>query len=341
MQLEEIEDALHDSFDHDHLAIYADELQRRGDPRGELIALDLRADERGGDVNETGELVGELAVRRRELIRELLGPIASVHPLVRCRFGFVDLMFALRDEMRSGSLQAFDAALSGPLGRYVRDVTLNGDGMRLRDLMISLGKQPRPFLTRLALQGPHQFHYVDLAREVAERAVEMMPRLERLEANGRRCIPAVRFPTVRSVTTHCYDAIIPLCKSEGQEPCFPNVIEANIRLGWTLQAHQLESLLPPHELPKLRDLDVSRCIEPVGDAGGYDVFRYLRIMAIAPQIERLRVPALERLDQANNLQATIDRMPDLVEVAIAGAGYYPLRAEPLRHPSATVRAVAV
>jgi hypothetical protein len=330
MRRDDLEDALHDAFDHEHLAVYAEELQRLGDPRGELIALDLESDERG----ETEELTE----RRRALLHTLLGPLASVHPLVRCRYGFVDLMFALRDEMRIGSLHAFDAVLNGPLGSYVRDATLWGDGWRLRQLMTTLAQKPRPFLTRLSLEGPHTLHYVDLPREVAARAVEMLPRLVVLEANGRRAVPMVEFPTVRQVVSHCYDAVTPLCSNGTERPCFPLVDSVNIRLMWTLPPAQLEALLPPSQLPSVRELDVSRCTEPVGSAGGEDVFRYLRGIALAPQVQRLRVPAVDRVEQAINLQAAIDRMPGLVELGIAGN--YPLRAEPLRHKTATIRPVS-
>jgi len=334
MRRDDLEEALHDAFDHEHLATYAEELQRQGDPRGELIGIDLRLDQ-GGD----GEVGGEaLAGRRRALLLELLGPIASAHPLVRCRYGFVDLMFALTEEMRPNTVQAFDAVLGGPLGAYVRDVTFSGDGLRLRELMSMLARRPRPFLTRLALEGPHELHYVDLPRELAARAVEMMPRLATLEASGRRAMPPVELPNVRQVVSHCYDAVPALCSSNGGPPCFPRVERVNIRLLWTLQTMQLENLLPPAQLPSLRELDMSRCAEPVGDGAGYDVFRYLRGIAIAPQIERLLVPKLDNVEQAANLQAAINRMPGLVELRIHGA--YPLRAEPLRHPTAAIAPLA-
>jgi hypothetical protein len=329
MRRDDLEEALHDAFDHEHLAIYAEELQRQGDPRGELIAVDLRLDAEGD--------AEELLERRRALLLELLGPVAAVHPLVRCRYGFVDLMFALRDEMRVGALAAFDAVLGGPLGAYVRDVTFSGDGVRLRELMSMLAQRPRPFLTRLALEGPHELHYVDLPRELAARAAGMLPRLVTLEASGRRAMPPVQFPTVRKVVAHCYDAVTALCASNGGPPCFPSVESVNIRLVWMLQTMQLETLLPPAQLPSVRELDVSRCAEPVGDGAGYDVFRYLRGIALAPQIERLRVPKLDHVEQAVNLQAAINRMPALVEIGFPGA--YPLRAEPLRHPTASIRPI--
>jgi hypothetical protein len=337
MRLDDLEEALHESFDHDHLALYAEELRRQGDPRGEMIEIDLHSD-RQIDTDETGELIGEMAERRRALRLELLGPVAAAHPLVRLRYGFVDLMFALRDDMRVGAVQAFDSVLLGPLGRFIRDVTLYGDGQRLRDLMVSLAQKPRPFLTRLSLESPHHLHYVDLPPEVAARAVEMLPRLERIEASGRRVIPSVEFPTVRQVVTHCYDAVVPLCKSNGGPPCFPLADAVNLRIAWTVAPAQLETMLPPRQLPMLRELDVSRCVEPVGDGAGYDVFRYIRGLEIAPQIERLRVPSVDRLEQAINLQAAIDRMPGLVELGIAGS--YPLRAEPLRHKRASFRPIA-
>jgi hypothetical protein len=326
MRRDDLEEALHDAFDHEHLALYAEELQRLGDPRGELIAIDLRSDEEG----ETAAL----AERRRELLQLLLGPVAVGHPLVRCRYGFVDLMFALQGDMRVGAFPAFESVLRGPFGTYLRDVTLYGDGTHLRDLMTSLGQRPRPFLTRLSLEGPHELHYIDLPRELAIRAAGMLPRLKILEASGRRAVPPVEFPTVRQVVSHCYDAVTALCASNGGPPCFPLVDSVNLRLVWTIPPLQLEALLPPAQLPALRELDVSRCTEPVGDGAGYDVFRYLRESAIAPQIARLRVPAVERMEQANNLQAAINRMPGLLKLGIAGS--YPLRAEPLRHPTASI-----
>jgi len=329
MRRDDLEEALHDAFDHEHLAEYAEELQRQGDARGELIATDLCIDQEG----EREDLVE----RRRTLLQSLLGPVAAVHPLVRCRYGFVDLMFPFRDEMRIGALAAFDAVLLGPLGPYLRDVTFSGDGVRLRNLMALLAQRPRPFLTRLALEGPHALHYMDLPREVVEEAVKMLPRLTTLEATGRRAVPPVEFPTVKQVVSHCYDAVTALTKSNGGPPCFPNVAHVNIRLFWTLQTLQLEALLPPAQLPSLRELDMSRCAEPIGDDAAYDIFRLLRGIAIAPQLERLRVPAVDRVEQAVNLQAAINRMPGLVELGIAGP--YPLRAEPLRHPTATVRPI--
>jgi hypothetical protein len=330
MRRDDLEEALHDAFDHDHLALYAEELQRLDDPRGELIALDLQSD--------VETLTDAKVDRRRELLTTLLGQSAVAHPLVRCRYGFVDLMFALQNEMNSGSFPAFSSVLGGPLGPYVRDVTFYGDGPRLRELMILLAQGPRPFLTRLALEGPHQLHYVDLPREVAARAAGMMPRLRTLEANGRRAVPVVEFPTVREVVSHCYDAVAGLCASNNGPPCFPRADRVNIRLAWTLPTTQLEAMLPPSQLPSLRELDVSRCIEPISDSGSYDVFRYLRRLAIAPQLERLRVPAVDHLEQAVNLQAAIDRMPGLVELGIAGP--YPPRAEPLRHRTASIGRIA-
>jgi hypothetical protein len=184
----------------------------------------------------------------------------------------------------------------------------------------------------------YEIHYVDLPKEVASRVASVLPRLTTLEAIGRRAVPSVEFPTVRKIVSHCYDAVFALCASNGGPPCFPRAESVNLRIAWALQTLQLEKLLPPAQLPAVRELDVSRCAEPVGDAAGYDVFRYLRGSAIAPQIERLRVPRVDLVEQAVNLQAAIDRMPGLVEIRIPGT--YPLRAEPLRHPTAAIRSLA-
>ncbi len=43
MRRDDLEEGLHGGLDRDQLAVYADELQRLGDPRGELITIDLYA----------------------------------------------------------------------------------------------------------------------------------------------------------------------------------------------------------------------------------------------------------------------------------------------------------
>src|SRR5213075_1397575 len=66
------------------LGVYADELQQLGDPRGELIALDLLREHRHHADGERGSLDDKVAA----LVGDWLGAIAT-HPNIHTRYGLV------------------------------------------------------------------------------------------------------------------------------------------------------------------------------------------------------------------------------------------------------------
>ena len=64
MAVEDLERALQSSWDRDHLAVYGDALQARGDPRGELIAIDLAGEMRDVLRKRATTLPDTVSVRR-------------------------------------------------------------------------------------------------------------------------------------------------------------------------------------------------------------------------------------------------------------------------------------
>lgn len=328
MRRDDLEEGLQGGFDHDHLAVYADELQRLGDPRGELITIDLYADEFGAS--------DELAERKRAILAALLGPEAAGHSTVACRYGFVDLLEPPADqpEEAATALSAVDTVLFGPLGRYVREVALVGNTERVRDMMSSLAHEPRPFLTRLAIHGQSWLNRVDLPADLIARVVDVVPRLHTLEVSGRRVLPMIAFPTVQHLIASGYDALAALRPQAVGPACFPAVGSLDLGVGWPPGTGELEGLLPPLQLPELTRLDVVRCDGQVGPDPAHDVFRFLRSLAIAPQLAWLRVPAVRTDEQAVNLQAAIDRMPALAEVVVHEQFAPP---KILRHETAAIR----
>jgi len=321
----ELEAELRRGFDRETLAVYADHLQSRGDPRGELIAIDLHADEHA--------LSPELHERRAALLLEQLGDLAT-HPAIVCSHGFLDLVGL-------ASMEVFDELLFRPFSSYLRTAILRGTlrprarvlmtSQVLRALVGALAERPRPWLTALELHGG-----VRLPRTIAARLVAQAPRLERLAIAGSNVWPAVPYPGVRILRLMSFDAIPALLSTDSLPPCFPDVveIEVEVRANATLTWEQQRALFPPAQLPALRVLDLSRC-----EVIGFDLFRCLRHLAILPQLEILRLGSIlgggmRTEADRTNVQAALDRMPRLARLEVRG-GHMHLR-DALQHPTATI-----
>ena len=130
-----IEDTLRAAWSDGALAAYADHLQLAGDPRGELIVLDLnpQAGHRGW------------AQRRRALLAEWLGELADrAGHLVQHGFSH-----ELRDSSHPRDL------LDSPLGRFVRGYTVWGSSERVERALARLAARPRPWLQRVTVARWH------------------------------------------------------------------------------------------------------------------------------------------------------------------------------------------
>src|SRR5580692_7021723 len=117
--------------------VYADELQRTGDPRGELVALDLHADVAG----ETDELAAE----RQRRIAAWLGGAARPHGAIR--YGFIDV-----DATSATPWEQLEVALGGPLARWVRGATVVGAPETIARAVAQIAAAERPWLARVSLR---------------------------------------------------------------------------------------------------------------------------------------------------------------------------------------------
>ena len=176
---DELELALLAAWNTADLAVYADHLQALGDPRGELIALDLapRRDRSWRD-------------RRRAVLEEWLGPrlAASAGRLVQ---------HGVLHELRDGHGPA--DLLDGPLGAVVRGFSVPGPRDRrspaaVVDALERLAAHPRPWLTRLAID-----HAGDARCEPAlrDRLIAATPNLVELYTLGQRLFDSFRHPSLR------------------------------------------------------------------------------------------------------------------------------------------------
>jgi hypothetical protein len=136
VEIAELELAVRASWDREAIAIYADHLQAIGDPRGELVAIDLRIDEAGADA--------AVIARRNELIAAWFG--ADLPPGT-VRYGFVDV-----DATGSTGQLQLTAALRGPGAAYVRSVALAGESPQVAAALALLAERPHPWLTSLTVK---------------------------------------------------------------------------------------------------------------------------------------------------------------------------------------------
>jgi hypothetical protein len=146
-RLAELEAALAASFDRAQLAVYGDYLQSLGDPRGELIAIDLHVAEHGPDERSTA--------RKNLLVGEWLGADAS---WVRVEDGFLALGL---------SSMTFDYLVP-------RFVVQHADHVRwiriaretIREALAALNELAFPWLQRLALEELRDDAQLDLLDRV-------------------------------------------------------------------------------------------------------------------------------------------------------------------------------
>jgi hypothetical protein len=156
----------------EELAVYADYLQSIGDPRGEVIAIDLvnldTVDETAWRTRRTDAMVTWLG---SELAHQLGGMIFQ---------GFIQ-------ETTGDAMLLASAA-----GEFVRAFR-SGD----RDAIQRLVAHPRPWLTRIAIQSDTELPLISDA--LCERLVAATPRLDQIVLRGSNVVGKLSHPHVRHV----------------------------------------------------------------------------------------------------------------------------------------------
>jgi hypothetical protein len=316
MNLDELEAAVRVAWDREAIAIYADHLQTIGDPRGELVAIDLRIDE--------GEADAAVTTRREQLIAEWFG--ADLPPGI-VRYGFVDVRAS---GMRPDS--QLTIALRGPGAKYIRSVELAGPRDELLPAIHMLVKEPRPWLTKLVI---HQWQDDDTPTLSKDFAVAL-PALDSLELSGRNILAFGAHPNVQRLRITGYDAHFALLDPSA---IWPRVTA----LDFAFQCQYATAARAPsrYELdrlvrgfPALRELDLSRndrgSIEPHSLGGAIVLGDFLPRFA---SVEVLRLPKRQRDDA--RLQNSLDALTSLRELEIYDTPTH----EMPTHDRATIRAL--
>ncbi|MEJ7597666.1 MAG: hypothetical protein WKG01_07140 [Kofleriaceae bacterium] len=188
-------------FDRDTLAVYADELMSIGDPRGELIALDLQLETQADRTSRTRRYrfaPAELVARRAALLETWLRALVPSDPTRgwigdHVRFGFLeDLELASAEQCAQ-----LPVILASPLGELIRGVTIRGVDRDLATALDLLAGISHPWLARLSLHNHGSGRLLSPALEA--RVIAATPRLARLELAGHRAIRTFAHPALREL----------------------------------------------------------------------------------------------------------------------------------------------
>ncbi|HWO20288.1 MAG TPA: hypothetical protein VNO30_16075 [Kofleriaceae bacterium] len=192
---DDLEEALLACWNVDDLAVYADHLLAEGDPRGELIALDLRPDLASA----------EWRARRQAVLRGWLGSELAARAADLVSHGFVHAL----DDGKGAAGALAGPLLDSPAGAFVRSFTTRGPATRVRASLQRLAARPRPHLTRLRIavrSGAGREPAIGGA--TTDALVAAAPRLVELEVGGRRVLDAFSHPALRRLHMSNHDSIV-------------------------------------------------------------------------------------------------------------------------------------
>jgi hypothetical protein len=308
------------------LAVYADALQSHGDPRGELIAIDLHAAAHGSS--------RELDDRRAAVLAGWLGSLAT-EPGLRFENGLLDLMY------EPGAPELLLARVLGsPAAPYLRTVELFGGTERIDSAISLIGLGPRPRLRVLAVTRAGFPDGPTVPAKAVASLIRATPALDTLCVRGFSVFGAFPHPGLRRARVAGWDALGSLA---GDGPPLTELVELDFAFhrdfvaNVPIRPRDLARLL--RGVPALKRLDLSRnrhLVQPFAYAPGarIDVFGFTRDLAIKRQLTHLTMPGPTDQTEAQALQRTIDRMPALERFELAWRP--PVGTPELIFPGATI-----
>lgn len=296
-----VSDELAEHWDAAHLAVYGDELQAQGDPRGELVALDL--------LGHGSDAIG----RKTELLTTWIGAplVARILATGSIECGFVELSLS-----RVADDELLSAVLASPAGPFLRTLAVRGQASTQRAMRV-LAKTTHPWLSRLAVAGTSSRGQPVVVRAIADELVPALPRLESLEVSGHRVFDHLEAPHLRALRIDGGDAVTSL---GGDHPVpLPKLAALDLAFGVegrfeTLPHSVIDRLLPPACFPALVALDLSRA-EP-GAFGprnlglDVDVFGWLGQREVCAQLRTLTLPSVRTSAQTSALAHALAKLPE-------------------------------
>jgi hypothetical protein len=337
-----LEAALAASWDRETLAVYADHLQALGDPRGELIALDLELATRSSP---------ELVARRVSLMTGWLGRLVPSNPHTpwigdSFRFGFVEDLVLEAGEDAAGRLTQ---VLDSPLAPYLKRVTVRGDREHVGAMLQALSETQHGWLLELVVR---MWGGTPVAADAVAGFIAATPLLQRLDVHGETVFESFPHPQVRQLRITGRNALLGIFVGD-----MPAVTELDLGfdLPYDPQHYTTPSVaaIETIQLAALRRLDLSRN-EPEAlqmtyghpETEDYDDYNdhapegtvtrpleVLRRQPVRAQLTHLKLPSIRAHAELELLEAIVKDMRALEEIEIARAHYFKLPAK-LAHSSA-------
>jgi hypothetical protein len=284
--LDDLEAALRTSFDRDTIGVYGDLLQAAGDLRGELIAIDLKLDDSGGDPDPA------VARRRQQLVRKWLG---GELPNGRVRYGFVEL-----DATSADPIAQVRFAFGCPAAPYVRSIAIVGPPRLVQGAVALITAQERPNLVDVTIRQWSERDEPALDAATSKRFAVAIPNLGALELDGRRVMHDLAHANLRRLKISGWDAITTA------NPSLPALTDLDFAFYCHLGGHDRP---PPGDfarallgqLPQLANLDLSRnepgYLDPYTLGGAASAVEFLRTAPIHAQLQAIRLPSLDESTQ--------------------------------------------
>jgi len=278
---DDLEAALRTNPDRDTLSVYADLLQNAGDPRGELIALELHKGPERYNL-----LLNWLAAELRPF------PHTGLHVTATW----------------------VERWLNEPLGDFTRGIFAIDHAPQLRQLLDAVSSRPRLWLTRIHVSCDQ-----DKTEPIAldEALVRATPNLVDLEVHGRVDLTRFAHPNVKTLRRMMgLDAV---AASELILPVeLPAVTHLALGLDpWPENVS--EQLVTCEHLPALASLDVgdNEPYTPSLGSRSFPTFRWLLALAAARRLTKLRVPSVRTAEAANVLAELLGASPVTITIARA------------------------
>ncbi|MEO8550443.1 MAG: hypothetical protein ABI678_10730 [Kofleriaceae bacterium] len=307
----ELEAALASQRTPELLAVYADALQALGDPRGELIAIDLQVAAQGTSP--------ELAAHKRQRVEHWLGAELATRVLeigaVDC--GFVDIPWGVKADEAERMLA--HAGLHAALRTFALE---DADAGLRRGIDLVCAARP-PWLEHVQVvryspdEADIDVPAIDDAR--ARALVDAIPRLRAFTLAGNKVFGELVHPNVRELCLYDYDAVGSLL-SDG--PAWASLREVDLQFSAEPGEDVLATMLAPARVPALRRLDLAR-----NEALWRDqAFALVGANPVVRQLEWLQVPSVRTDAHLDALERAA--LADGAEVIVARAfeGWQPTRA---------------
>ncbi|MFT3698887.1 MAG: hypothetical protein QM831_37415 [Kofleriaceae bacterium] len=283
------------SFDRGTLSIFADTLSASGDPRGELIQLELEGNPH--------------TARRRSLEREWLGDVPESIE-VRPWCGFIDIHidnFQHRSRHGVSPIPVTQAFLGSKYRRVIRELTVRGNHALISAALAAIcDGPPMPFLDRIRFMSTDgdNNHRAGVAGAAF---IAATPHLRSLLLQGVATYEAIQHPAVERLVIRGAHALFQ-----------PSVWDRVTRLIYDIEplpstdysTQSIINLFQTMQFPALVHLDLDNNNDHL--PRDYDIFELLAGVDLSPTVEDVRMPRRWRHLQAGWLATARARHPHAI-----------------------------